>query len=422
MVTASNPDWSAVFLPEFDGYTRDTDPPSSDHFVYRHYPGEGSFAMAWVVNRKFENHLLQVDWYGRAGSILLQAPRTKDRRLQSSVYAVGLHGGHGDSLFDSLTDATILIKRRPRHSRLVAPGDWSIDLLPSLSADPGASIPGRGSVHGDRGRVLASFCTTHGLKVVVPSRVVTPAGGPFGNESIFCPFTRIPVGEATARDLPSLLDYSLDIGDTITDSWIDWLPACGDHALMCAVVAAGAIPLRPLRGKWHCTSWDAAVSWMTMHGGAISAQTSAEDALAFFNNAQDVLRDRRPCAQRRRDRIPDHIRTVLQQAAVTPCERERRTLRASIAQLFREHRWTIDAERARFIVKSGRVFSRSKKLYNIEALKMNDGSMSYDQQSWDTALHNVFGKNGVSTSSRHPLTFLTSLRSPRTETRWFRGS
>ena len=42
-VTASLAEWGALFLPEFDGYTRDIQPPKSDHKVYRHYPGEGFF-------------------------------------------------------------------------------------------------------------------------------------------------------------------------------------------------------------------------------------------------------------------------------------------------------------------------------------------------------------------------------------------
>ena len=90
-VTASAPDWAALYLPEFDGHTRDILPPSSDHIVHRH-PGEGSFAMAWVIHRRLERCLSHVDWYGRAGAILLQTPRSKDLKLQSSIYVVGLHG------------------------------------------------------------------------------------------------------------------------------------------------------------------------------------------------------------------------------------------------------------------------------------------------------------------------------------------
>ena len=71
-VTASVPDWAVVFLPEFDGYTRDILPPESNHIVHRHYPGEGSFSMAWVVNRDLQSHIKDFSWHGRSGGILLE--------------------------------------------------------------------------------------------------------------------------------------------------------------------------------------------------------------------------------------------------------------------------------------------------------------------------------------------------------------
>ena len=94
-VTASVPDWAALFLPELHGCTRDIEKPASEHIVYRYYPGEGSFAMAWAIHRNLQSHLKDITWHGRAGSILLEPPGDhKGKRF--SLYAVGVHGAHGD--------------------------------------------------------------------------------------------------------------------------------------------------------------------------------------------------------------------------------------------------------------------------------------------------------------------------------------
>ena len=61
-VTERVPQWAAVFLPEFDGYTRDIDPDAYDYNVFRHYPGEGSFSMAWVINPSFFQHLSMIGY------------------------------------------------------------------------------------------------------------------------------------------------------------------------------------------------------------------------------------------------------------------------------------------------------------------------------------------------------------------------
>ena len=242
-----------------------------------------------------------------------------------------------------------------------------MDLLPTLSGDPWAVGGNRDEVHRDRRRILETFCDSLKLRVVVPARVVSPAGGPFGKESLDAPFTRIPVGENADRDLPSLLDFFAESGGIISDSWVDWLPGCGDHALVSALVECVVEPLRPQRGKWHCAAWDTAVSWMAEHSGPLSACGTATDCNAFFLNAQDVLQGRRSCAQRRHDRIPEHIRSVLRQASTTTCELERRTLRSSVARLCRDHRQSVDEERARFTVKSGRFFRGPKNYTELRA-------------------------------------------------------
>ena len=47
-----------------------------------------------------------------------------------------MHGSHGDSLLDSLSDVVVLVKRKPRRAELVLVGDWNVDQLPMLQCDP----------------------------------------------------------------------------------------------------------------------------------------------------------------------------------------------------------------------------------------------------------------------------------------------
>ena len=103
-VTASAPDWAALYMPGFDGYSKDCDPPLSPHRVYRHYPGEGAWAMAWVVNKRYVSSIRRISWHGRAGSLFLESPRSKSQVARSALYLVGMHGAHGESLKDSFTD------------------------------------------------------------------------------------------------------------------------------------------------------------------------------------------------------------------------------------------------------------------------------------------------------------------------------
>ena len=113
LVTASNPHWSALYLPEFVGYLQDVEPPASEHYVYRHYPGEGSSPMAWDIHSSFRHLIRCTHWYGRAGSLLLGPPSHARGSASSCICLVGFHSAHGDALEGSLTDLTVLIKSKP---------------------------------------------------------------------------------------------------------------------------------------------------------------------------------------------------------------------------------------------------------------------------------------------------------------------
>ena len=346
--------------------------------------------MAWVVNRAYQAHVQSIDWHGRAGSILLEVATRQGGKSSASLYLVGLHGAHGDELQDSLTDAVVLVRRKPRHSQLVVLGDWNVDLLPTLLADPWGSLPRRSDHHKSRRLVLDTFCTSLKLKTVVPARVESCSGGPFGEQSIFTPFTRIPVGESSCLHLPSLLDFFAITQDIILDSWIDWLPAFGDHALVFASVQGNAKSFRPVQGHWRCSDWFASLAWMREHSTVVGSLFDASACNAFFLNAQETLADTRSCGERRRDRIPEHIRSVLARAALSKTEFERQNLKKTAGDMFRAHREQVKVERARYTARSGRVFEKSKKLINIEGVTLANGTVSTHVQDWISSLGRTY--------------------------------
>ena len=190
--------------------------------------------------------------------------------------------------------------------------------------DPWSDLRSRQECHRKRRRTLDTFCSSLNFEVCPPSRVVGAPGGPFNDHAFLAPFTRIPLGACVEHQLPSLLDFYLKPvrQDSISDSWVDWLPAIGDHTLVTVGIACTSTTLKPRRGRFHCSIWDAAIQWMAEHEINIAFLSDADCCNAFFLNAQDALRDHRTCSQRRHDRVPPHIKSALAQVAECDSELE----------------------------------------------------------------------------------------------------
>ena len=306
-----------------------------------------------------------MDWFGRAGSLLLELPRFGSARASTAFFFIGTHGCHGDSLKDSLTDVVTLVKRKPRFAQLVLVGDWNVDLLPNMAYDPWASLPGREDSHRERRATLTQFCDSVHVDIKIPEIIVSTPGGEFNEVALGVPITRIPVGDKASTDLPSLLDYFMQSrnNDIFTDTWIDWIPAVADHALLAARARCFEIVRTPRRGRWQVADWDDAVGWMAFNADNMGNCKSASSCTSFFLRAQDERQDKRSCAQRRAGRIPPHVRTIFQQIGSSSNAAERQSLRHYAGTLLRAHRAAKDEERANSIVKTGKVFQKSKRLF-----------------------------------------------------------
>ena len=138
---------------------------------------------------------------------------------------------------------------------------------------------------------MSTVCDSMIVEMKLPSRAITAAGGPFGEEFLWLVSTRIPLRNAAATQIPSLLAYFMQKKSIIQDVWLDWIAGVADHALVVAEVR-GVVKQRPSRrGKWHCRDWHSAVNRMFDNAGGMKECKSPADCISFFSSAQAVLQD-----------------------------------------------------------------------------------------------------------------------------------
>ena len=144
--TAAAPAWSLLFLPEVDAFCDQRPPRPSSHLSYRHWPGEGSFAMQLCVRAPFQHLVQSVVWRNRCGAVRLYQ-RSSSASAGVNILIIVVHNAHGDLQNDVFLDMTVLISRRPRSAKVCVIGDWNIDQFPALHNDPWASRTSRMSHH-----------------------------------------------------------------------------------------------------------------------------------------------------------------------------------------------------------------------------------------------------------------------------------
>ena len=165
-----------------------------------------------------------VSFLGRAGVLGL---RILNSRFPMPV--IGLHGGQGDELSQSLSEVAELLRCATIYGPKSVLGDFNIDMLPSLQVDPFHNVSNRNMYHRSR-RLLMQAGSSFNLDVVIPydARNI-PCNDPSLEYFWFAPITRLPIGEQ--RGLPSLLDYLLVSGCDALGA-VSWEHAIADHAFV----------------------------------------------------------------------------------------------------------------------------------------------------------------------------------------------
>lgn len=137
--------------------------------------------------------------------IEFREPREGDARMMIFV-VVGIDCSHNRELLgEDLAVAKDLVRRRRQTSQPYIVGDWSIDQLPDIDfVERRPEV--RGKHMAERG-MLRDFAAAIGLKRLLPTATVSCAGGPWREDQMRTPLTRIPTGGQGAW--PSFLGYAL---------------------------------------------------------------------------------------------------------------------------------------------------------------------------------------------------------------------
>ena len=112
VTTAAAPAWSLLFCPEIDAFLDRRPPQQSGHLMYRHWPGEGSYAMMLVIRSRLRHLVQKVAWLNRCGAVhFFQKPGPTNSGI--NLYVVVIHCAHGDLLDDTFMDIVGLLCQRP---------------------------------------------------------------------------------------------------------------------------------------------------------------------------------------------------------------------------------------------------------------------------------------------------------------------
>ena len=350
--------------------------------------------MCFVVHASLDACIKKVNWHGRAGALhLFDRPNPVFDGL--NVVVVGIHGAHGDELEHSLADASVIQRCFPRNAQRFFFGDWNVDQMPSFAQDPFVALPRRESHHRERRDLLVAWASAHKLCLQLPQCDLQRMPECISEELLFSgvPFTRMPQGLQDA--FPSCLDYAFSSSDFVSNSSFSWRDVPGDHAIVAFVCELRFNIKARRKMKWRPSSIDQSISEM----GAVTLYDtcSARDLHKQLIEVQASCEDRRSCAERRHDRMPQELRDTYHLLATEVDPRTVLVLRKKVWQL--RKKWVADARLQSNVqrVQDGRVLRRSKRLHSISSIVV-DGEPSQDRELWASSVQQFFEKKwGVDT-------------------------
>ena len=412
------PHWAVIYLSEVDAVRRSL--PSNDyptHSSFRHWPGEGSYAMMFMVRNSYRTLIRNITWRGRAGAIhLFQKNQGTDDH--TSIYIIGLHSHHGALQIDTFADVAFLLRHRPWGSKVLVAGDWNVDQLPALADDPYAQNEGRAFHHQAERVLLHTLADRFRLTVTLPDMVCSTPGGPFDHICAMAPISRIPTGECVEYSLPSLLDYGLSSSRFVKASKLHWEGAPADHGFVTFSLDPTSVLRRGTKTNWKCKNRDECLNWIC--NNAPDNFEDIQSLHSFLLEIQRVWADSRTCKDRREARLPDSLRSLYNTIANTTSEIERQRLQKEAWEIRRnicEDQRTVKLAET---VQRGRVLQKSKKLHQVEAVVLSSGhpakinQVSYNEEEWRAEIdEHFFAEMGSTATSRKGKHFQILSRSRR---------
>ena len=252
------PQWAVIFISESDFLEKAGDSVDlSPHRTWRHWPGQGSRAMRFVIRNDVKHLFNSVAWMGRSG-VLIMASRFESNK--QFVNFVGFHGAHGKLISDSFNDLCTLLALGRACSKTLVMGDWHIDILPTLANDPFSCTSNRMAHHFERRELLNSWLSFNRLCSVLPKHVLGAPGGKWARTCESSLISRVPSDDQLG--LPSLLDFGAASENFVKNSWLSWLFRFSDHAANIFVVSFDMSKPFFVKSTWRCKDPEACCIWL----------------------------------------------------------------------------------------------------------------------------------------------------------------
>lgn len=256
LAAARVPHLAAVFVAELDFREGESSITECDDFViFRNFPGEGCRAMAWLVRHPF-SRVARVSWHGRSAALRLRATFANS---PSDTVVVGWHAAHKEAWWASVRDLSSALRRHREVAHLAVVGDTNLDMLGQLQLPLPHRLQGcRGQQDREgtlRRAALTRVAESVNLQLCLPNEVLDSLCGDWALETALCPITRVPQGELSQRQKPSLIDYAftVDGDERLSVSWTD---APADHAMLYLSLPRPRPLHRAQQAAWRCAEAD----------------------------------------------------------------------------------------------------------------------------------------------------------------------
>lgn len=105
-VSEWGPMWSIIYVSECDAFRCKREAPGlrACH-IWRHWPGHGSVAMAFIVRESWRGSVAHVEWHGRCGALDLVRSDGHDEHDHLRARIIGVHAPHDDEELEDTSSA-----------------------------------------------------------------------------------------------------------------------------------------------------------------------------------------------------------------------------------------------------------------------------------------------------------------------------
>ena len=182
----------------------------------------------------------------------------------------------------------------------------------------------------------------------------------------------MPIGNQDSR--PACLDYSFGSAGFISDSYIEWEGVPADHCLLVNICTPlFRVPLRR-KPTWSPVEEQRALEYMS--SVCLENTINVRALIDRVSNVQSLCEDHRTSIQKRRDRMPEDLRTLYRKVSCSTDREEAERLRKCTWARRREWVSGLKVESMVRAAARGKVFCKAKKLHRIKRLYRSDAGSS----------------------------------------------